>query len=74
MGGMKGRIWLAGLSVNLNRLAWGLGMLRDDATALFYSRLNTNVSGWLSSGYLHSLFFWCREGGSNPHDPKIGGF
>ena len=18
--------------------------------------------------------FWCREGGSNPHDPKVGGF
>ena len=24
--------------------------------------------------YLNSLFCWCREGGSNPHGPKPGGF
>ena len=23
---------------------------------------------------LNSLFCWCREGGSNPHDLAVGGF
>jgi MFS family permease len=28
------------------------------------------VMGYAAYWYLT----WCREGGSNPHDPKIGGF
>ncbi len=29
---------------------------------------------WRGQFNLSSLFCWCREGGSNPHDPKVGGF
>jgi hypothetical protein len=36
-----------------------------------YSKLSLEESFNLS---IFNILDWCREGGANPHDPKIGGF